>query len=268
VNPFDPAPEGHRPAADVRGLTLVRIVDLGWYVITGVIFVVLPKLGVIDDLMLIFQVTSAVGLLIGMATIGVMVPFVRSLAGQTAEGMAKVALIVACVSLLLDLPQTIGAFNGDFVVSLNQALLVTGEVCLWLAITRIQPGTRHGGAFYALLGANVAIVLLRLVLPRETLTTGAVGAVLPWARIAIGIARQIIVILALRGLHGLVAGGPVPPPRTTEGQRDALIGGLWLTGGLLVTFGSMAATSGGNGYVVTFGAIIYGAFRLIRGLSR
>jgi hypothetical protein len=52
-------------------------------------------------------------------------------------------------------------------------------------------------------------------------------------------------------------------------NRDLTVGGAWLLGGLLVTLGSysMAASSPGGGhYVIASGAMLYGVFRLLRGL--
>lgn len=54
------------------------------------------------------------------------------------------------------------------------------------------------------------------------------------------------------------------------GSRDLAIGGAWLVGGILVTAVSysMAANSPGGGhYFITTGAIIYGGFRIFRGLA-
>lgn len=55
-----------------------------------------------------------------------------------------------------------------------------------------------------------------------------------------------------------------------RGSRDLTVGGAWLAGGLLVTIGtySLAATSPGGGqYFIAYGAILYGLFRLLRGLT-
>lgn len=56
--------------------------------------------------------------------------------------------------------------------------------------------------------------------------------------------------------------------RAENARKDTLHGALWLGGGLLVTLISYSAAEGGGHYVVTTGAIVYGAFRLIRGLSK
>jgi hypothetical protein len=52
------------------------------------------------------------------------------------------------------------------------------------------------------------------------------------------------------------------------GQKNMLYGGLWCGGGLIVTFATMSAASGGGSYVVAWGAIIFGAIQFFRGLSQ
>lgn len=49
-------------------------------------------------------------------------------------------------------------------------------------------------------------------------------------------------------------------------KKDMLVGGLWLFGGLAVTFISYSAASGGGRYVMAWGAVIFGGFQFIRGL--
>jgi hypothetical protein len=46
------------------------------------------------------------------------------------------------------------------------------------------------------------------------------------------------------------------------------VGGLWLAGGLAVTAFSYGSAGPGGRYVITTGAIIYGAYRIMRGLAR
>lgn len=54
------------------------------------------------------------------------------------------------------------------------------------------------------------------------------------------------------------------------GRRDLMVGGAWLSFGLLATIGSFAfaATQGDRSYFVAYGAIIVGVIRLARGLYR
>lgn len=52
------------------------------------------------------------------------------------------------------------------------------------------------------------------------------------------------------------------------GKRDMIYGALWCIGGILVTVITFLMASGGGTYVVTWGAIIFGAVQFFRGLSR
>jgi TonB family protein len=48
-------------------------------------------------------------------------------------------------------------------------------------------------------------------------------------------------------------------------QRDIVIGGLFFFGGLIITFVTYSAAEGGGSYVVTWGAIAFGLFQMVRG---
>lgn len=50
-------------------------------------------------------------------------------------------------------------------------------------------------------------------------------------------------------------------------NKDMLYGSLWFIGGVIVTAVSYSAAGGGGRYVITWGAIIFGAVQFIRGLS-
>jgi len=51
-----------------------------------------------------------------------------------------------------------------------------------------------------------------------------------------------------------------------QANRDMLFGALWFIGGIVITAVTYSAASGGGTYVVTWGAIIFGAFQFIKGL--
>jgi hypothetical protein len=54
-----------------------------------------------------------------------------------------------------------------------------------------------------------------------------------------------------------------------EARKDMIVGGLWFTGGILITgLTYLVARQKGGIYVVTSGAIIYGAIQFLRGLYR
>lgn len=61
--------------------------------------------------------------------------------------------------------------------------------------------------------------------------------------------------------------GQVDAARKRRARKDMLYGGLWCGGGLLVTFITMSAASGGGSYVVAWGAIVFGAIQFFRGLA-
>jgi hypothetical protein len=54
----------------------------------------------------------------------------------------------------------------------------------------------------------------------------------------------------------------------STGKSDMLIGGLWIAGGLLITFGTYALASNGGTYFITYGPVIYGVYRFIRGIVK
>ena len=51
-----------------------------------------------------------------------------------------------------------------------------------------------------------------------------------------------------------------------KAQRVALVGFLWLAGGLAISIGSYAAADPGESYHVFWGAALFGAYKCIRGL--
>ena len=57
-------------------------------------------------------------------------------------------------------------------------------------------------------------------------------------------------------------------PHKASPQRDRIVGGIWLAGGVIVTLASYASASGGGRYIVTTGAIAYGLVRMVPGSMR
>lgn len=49
-------------------------------------------------------------------------------------------------------------------------------------------------------------------------------------------------------------------------NRDMIFGALWFFGGIIITAVTYSAASGGGTYVVTWGAIIFGAIQFFKGL--
>jgi len=52
------------------------------------------------------------------------------------------------------------------------------------------------------------------------------------------------------------------------GKKNMLYGALWCIGGIGVTAATYSAASGGGRYVVTWGAIVFGAIQFVRGLKQ
>lgn len=52
------------------------------------------------------------------------------------------------------------------------------------------------------------------------------------------------------------------------GKKNMIFGGLWCLGGGFITYATMAAAENGGGYVITWGAILFGAIQFFRGLSQ
>ncbi|OJJ17051.1 hypothetical protein BKI52_30515 [marine bacterium AO1-C] len=50
-------------------------------------------------------------------------------------------------------------------------------------------------------------------------------------------------------------------------NKDMLYGALWCIGGIVITAASYSAASGGGTYVVTWGAIVFGAIQFFKGLA-
>jgi hypothetical protein len=55
--------------------------------------------------------------------------------------------------------------------------------------------------------------------------------------------------------------------KSEKARKDMLHGALWCIGGTLVTLISYSSTSNGGSYVVTWGAIVFGAIQFFRGLA-
>jgi hypothetical protein len=59
-----------------------------------------------------------------------------------------------------------------------------------------------------------------------------------------------------------------PAAAPPGGERDVLVGGLWLLGGITVTAVTYiaAAEQGGGRYIVAWGAMLFGGIQFLRGL--
>jgi hypothetical protein len=55
---------------------------------------------------------------------------------------------------------------------------------------------------------------------------------------------------------------------TSIAKRNMTVGGLWCGGGIAVTAFTYASASGGGTYVVAWGAIIFGGYQFLKGLTQ
>jgi hypothetical protein len=268
----------------VRALFMVRAISLGWYLLSMLVF----ALPMGERWELWFQVTSIVWLILGAAELAAAVPFSQGRQGTRAETPARALLIVLAIAFILSVIQELPvlgarqmALNNSLERSLGMvhtALFVTGDVCLWLSLTRsLSNPPPWNLAFYGLLSLSAGFALLHQVLPpeqflnlyREPLS----GALLRYGRPAVGVTLQILPLLLLARLMmgGVAPSADVAAPQLKGSPaRDIAIGAIWLGAGLLVTLVSYsaAASESGGRYVVATGAIVYGLSRLVRGFVK
>jgi hypothetical protein len=273
-----------QPVPGARGLFAVRAASLGWYLLSLLIFA-LP-LG--ERWQLWLQVTGVVWLMLGAAELAAAVPFSQGRQGTRAETAARALLIALAIAFIFSVIQELPllgarqmALNNSLERSLGMvhtALFVTGDVCLWLSLTRsLENPPSWSAGFYALLSLSAAISLLHQVLTPEHFLKlyqdPLSGALLRYLRPAVGVTLQILPLVLLRRLltGGAAPAGEVAPPQLKGSPgRDIAIGAIWLGAGLLVTLVSYSAAASENGgrYVVATGAIAYGLSRLVRGFVK
>lgn len=235
----------------------------------------------------------ALSLLLGLLGFALLVPFALGRRGTPAHGAVRVAVVLAALGLSFNLLwslELLGSVNllrshgaiRTAVGVVSYAVAVGLQLAFWRALVR-SGGGRPGWsvAFHALVAVSLSTWLLRMFLPfavyRDLFLGTALGTALSAVRFVVAVARQLLPILVLR--EDCVAGragpsatdGPDAPTAShapaEARSRDLLVGALWLGGGLAVTVISYSAASGGGRFVVTTGAIVYGAFRVLRGLT-
>lgn len=274
----------------VRPLLALRIAELGAYVLQT-----LPAFlpfEVARRLELPESASVALSLLLGLLGFALLVPFALGRRGTPAHGAVRVAVVLAALGLSFDLLWSLELLGSvDLLRShgaietavgvVSYAVAVGLQLAFWRALVR-SGGGRPGWsvAFHALVAVSLSTWLLRMFLPfavyRDLFLGTALGTALSAVRFVVAVARQLLPILVLRELVAGRAGpsatdGPDAPTAShapaEARSRDLLVGALWLGGGLAVTVISYSAASGGGRFVVTTGAIVYGAFRVLRGLT-
>src|SRR4051812_22077914 len=94
----------------VRGLFIVRAAALGFYLLSTLQWLILPRLG--TSLELWFKVTAALWLLIDGAELAVAVPFSRGRQGTAAEATARALVMLLAVSLFASAVQALPQLGG------------------------------------------------------------------------------------------------------------------------------------------------------------
>jgi hypothetical protein len=94
-----------------------------------------------------------------------------------------------------------------------------------------------------------------------------------YSRLAVMLARDGMLLWLLYGVAFGDAAAPIEVPQPGAAptrNRDLLIGGIWLSAGLLITIVSfgVASQAGGGRYIISVGPIVYGVMRIVRGLNR
>lgn len=271
----------------VRPLLALRIAEIGAYVLQT-LPVFLP-FELARRLELPESASGALSLLLGLLGFALLVPFALGRRRTPAHGAVRVAVVLAALGLCFDLLWSLELLGGvDLLRShaaietavgvVSYAVAVGLQLAFWRALV-LSGGGRPGWsvAFHALVAVGVSTWLLRTLLPfavyRDLFLGTALGTALSAVRFVVAVARQLLPILVLRELAAgrtgpsATDGSHAPHAPAEARSRDLLVGALWLGGGLAVTVISYSAASGGGRFVVTTGAIVYGAFRVLRGLT-
>jgi hypothetical protein len=283
-----PATEPLAPAAAprvVEWLFVLRGIELGAMVLFAIGAQLASSLGVSDaaqskidagyPLFWLAFTAVEIGLLFGLRR-----------AAATARGVLGAVIALAIVSFALSGVEVVpglrtvvysGSLASGF-LAVSVAVLAAFDVAFWIALERLRgrvdPWLR--AAFFAPRLVSLAIFaffLLEAFAPEtfgKVLLEGTVATVVNWLRLAISLAWEIAVLVALRRLatSGWMVATPGDAPPAVGAGRDLVVGGAWLGGGLLVTVVSYGAASGGGRFVVATGAIVYGIVRIVRGLTR
>lgn len=202
--------------------------------------------------------------------------------------LAHGALACTAVGLLTGLgylasPDLTYGLVGGAAASALLTLIDLAGVALILAVL-LRLGGRTVDAPAA---AFLAVLLLRQIVT-WTIYRGELGRSLregPWTffalRQALSFAQHGLFLWLVMRARGDVAraapaqeqttaGAPMAMDDHASGLRMLIFGTLWLLGGAGVTIASYAAASSSTGgrYVVAYGAVVYGAVQIVRGVAR
>lgn len=295
-NPFE-APTRHDAPVNGAGvpgtgrLYTLAWIDLGWSVLAFGLYSIFPSWDLRDAALdLFFLTTTMVWGVLAAAWAWLLYGYAQGRRGTSAEASAHRAFLAAAAGVvLLVLQEGLTRLGADFVPGrvINTAAVLVGfggDLLLFSSLTRSLtplPGWMTP-TYVGLRGVALFFALPHLILGHETYealfrSTG-LHEPLRFIRMPLNVAHQGVMIFVLgvaRRFLGPAQGASPAPAQAPSGegpgpdrQRDLLIGAAWLVGGLFVTLLSYQAASGGGRYLVTTGAIVYGAVRIGRGLLR
>jgi len=275
---------------------IVRAVEIGWMVLMRLTTLALPAGAAAfgSSFFTAYERVSSTGWalfsIVGLALIAMVA---QNLGPRPPAALAWWAVALAAADAVFSLVFTFEAFAAVDVfapmtralghlplTSVMLALPLAFDILFWILLVRLGRGcvsTQWTTVYGALRGVSLLLSLPSL-LPYDTyravfLQNPVIGPVLSWSRLAFAAAHALTAVLAL----GLVARSaasspadaqPAATPAKASPQRDMLVGGLWLAGGLIVTLVSYSSASGGGRYVITTGAIAYGLVRVVRGMMK
>lgn len=278
-NPFE-APSRPQPVASAQGLPGVgRLyglawIELGWSLLSYGLLTFFPLWDLSSSaLELYFLVMTGVWGGLSAAWAWLLYGYAQGRRGTPAHAVAQSAFLAAVVGVaLLVLQEGLTRLGGiDLGQAFNAGTLVLGVAGDVLLVWSVRKSLSSLPSWLVPTYLVLRGVALSLALPQLVLGPQGVGSELfRFARLPLNLAHQGLLIFLL-GLGRRGAGSPGAPPEADPGpnaQRDLMVGGAWLIGGLFVTVLSFQTASDGGRYVVTTGAIVYGAVRIGRGLLR
>src|SRR5258707_1166100 len=119
MNPFEqPAaqePESRVSVPGARGLLNLRIVQLVWMVASSLFYLVAPQVNAAfgsDSFEAFNRVNTALSLLLGVATLVLMLPFARGRRGGAAGDLAYAVVVLVALGLAVDLLLSLPELGG------------------------------------------------------------------------------------------------------------------------------------------------------------
>jgi hypothetical protein len=277
----------------LRAILVLRSIELAFMLASRVAILAISASS--TSLFAIYdRVTSITWALLSISGLALIAMLARNLgshpAAKTAWWAVGLATLDTAVSLFFTLESLVGssllsavfdALGHAAVTGPMMALGIAFDVLFWLLLVRLGQGalTASWSIVYAALRGSALLLALPSLLPHATYRAlfidSPFGTALNWSRFAFAFAHGLTVILALSRVARVQPGAAgealtLPTQAKASPQRDMIVGGLWLAGGLIVTLASysLASSGGGGKYLITTGAIAYGLARLVRGLIK